>query len=485
MPSTASPPSAAPSSPRPAPTPSPPPIPSTCSAASPPPVSSSTSAAAAATNAYVHPISNLVAGTTISPAVLVAVEDVYGNIITTSSANITLAVSSGPGLLGGSTSAATAAGVATFGNVFITTAGTYTISATDATHGFTATSNTFLVAPGAATNLTFLTPPGNIIAGQLFSPATSVVLTDAFGNIATNNTSNVTVAVVSGPGSVLGTTTVSVVNGVATFGDLTIKRAGIYSLEVLDGALAGFSSAFNVIAGPAAQAVFVQQPTNVTANGNFTLVMQVEDAAGNFIGNSNAAVRLSLVGAPAGSKLNGNLTARAVNGIVTMHNISISRTGYFTLGATVTGAVTGYSAPIVVSGTPTKLAVAKQPPASVLAGTALSAVTVNILDQFGHAAAVNSAVSVSLIGPNGAVLGGTKTLHAINGVVTFSGLTISQAGSYTLRFTDGSLTPVDSRTITVTAPVQVAAAKKTVAVKKKAAVTTASVLQLVKFAFRR
>ena len=410
----------------------------------------------AATLTFEQNIANVVAGSVISPAILIGVSDAFGNILSSSSANIALTVNSGPGFLFGPTTAATSGGVATFGSLFLTRAGDYTLTATDMTDNFSAISSTFTVSPAAATSLTFLQPPTSIIAGQLFSPATSVVLTDPFGNIATNNSSNVTVAIASGPGSLLGTRTISILDGVASFGDLTIKKAGTYSFVVVDSnssLSALHSGSFNVNAGPASTAVFMQQPNAITTNGNFTLTLQVQDAAGNFIGNSNAPVRLSLVGAPAGSKLNGTLTVRAVNGVVTVHNVSLSRnTGLYTLGSTIPGYGTSYSSPIIVSGTPAKLAVGKQPAGTVAAGTALSAVTVQILDMFGNVAAANSAITVSLIGPNGAVLGGTKTLHAVNGVVTFSGLTISQAGSYTLRFTDGSLTAATSRTFTVTSP---------------------------------
>ncbi len=227
----------------------------------------------------------------------------------------------------------------------------------------------------------------------------------------------------------------------------------------------------------------MQQPSNLTSGGNFNLVLQVEDSAGNFIGNSNAPVKLSLVGAPAGSKLNGTLTTRAVNGIVTVHNVSLSKnTGLFTLGATLPGSVTSYSNPIVVAGPATKLAVTKQPPASVSAGTALSAITVQLLDAFGHVAADDSAVTVSLIGPSGAVLGGTKTLHAVNGTVTFNGLTVSKAGTYSLRFSDGKLTTATSRSFTVTSitpSLQLAAAGK-----KKAA-PSLSPISLISTLFRR
>ena len=441
--------------------------------------------AAAATLAFLQPLSNLVAGSTISPAVLVAVEDAYGNVVPSASANITLSISTGPGLLSGSTTAATSGGIATFGSVVITKSGDYVLTATDAADTLILNSNTFTVTPGAAVHLLFLNPPTTITAGQAFSSDVTAELTDAFGNIATNNVSNITISVASGPGALLGSTTLPVTSGEVDFTNLVIKKAGVYRLRIDDAGLNATSGTFTVNLGTAAQAVFVQQPTAITTGGSFNLVMQVQDSAGNFLPTSNAPVKLSLVGAPAGARLNGTLSTRAVNGIVTLHNVSLVKPpGYFTLGATVPGNTTGYSAPIIVSGPAAKLAVTKQPPVSVKAGTALSAVTVNILDAFGHVAADDSAVTVSLIGSNG-VLGGTKTLHAVNGVVTFNGLTISQAGSYSLRFTDGKLQTVNSRAITVTPSVspaaQLAAAKK----KKAVPAPTIAPIKLIVSSFLR
>jgi hypothetical protein len=44
-------------------------------------------------------------------------------------------------------------------------------------------------------------------------------------------------------------------------------------------------------------------------------------------------------------------------------------------------------------------------------------------------------------GPSGAVLGGTTTVAAVNGVATFTNLTLNLAGTYTLKATGGTLTP--------------------------------------------
>ena len=47
---------------------------------------------------------------------MVEVEDPFGNIVTSDSSSVTLAVASGPGSLSGTLTVATSSGIATFGN---------------------------------------------------------------------------------------------------------------------------------------------------------------------------------------------------------------------------------------------------------------------------------------------------------------------------------------------------------------------------------
>ncbi len=100
-----------------------------------------------------------------------------------------------------------------------------------------------------------------------------------------------------------------------------------------------------------------------------------------------------------------------------------------------------------------KLAFTVQPPASSVSGSAFSA-TVTVQDAGGGTVTTdNSNVTLSLSGGTlGANLGGTLTVQAINGVATFSGLSVDKAGiGYTLHATDASLTPADSSAFAIVA----------------------------------
>jgi hypothetical protein len=82
--------------------------------------------------AFAQQPSNTSAGAAISPAVTVAVEDPNGNTVPVDTSTVTLTLNGGTFAGGGDTvSAAAVDGVATFGNLVINAAGTYTLTATD------------------------------------------------------------------------------------------------------------------------------------------------------------------------------------------------------------------------------------------------------------------------------------------------------------------------------------------------------------------
>ncbi len=95
--------------------------------------------------AFVQQPTSTTAGATITPAVTVAVEDAGGNTVTSDTSIVTLTLSSGT-FAGGSSTVSVAAvnGVATFSNLVINSAGTYTLAAGDGSLTG-ATSNSFTI----------------------------------------------------------------------------------------------------------------------------------------------------------------------------------------------------------------------------------------------------------------------------------------------------------------------------------------------------
>ena len=206
---------------------------------------------------------------------VVTVQDAGGNAVTGSTASITLAIGTNPG--GGTLTCTTnpkaaVAGVDTFAGCKIDKAGAgYTLTATSGGLAST-TSAPFNITVGPATRVAFTTQPGGGGAASAWGQQPVVTVQDAGGNTVTTNSSSVTVAIGTNPsgGTLSGTKTVAAVNGVATFADLSIDKAGTgYTLTAADGALTGAtSSPFNITPGAAAKLAFSTSPNTSTAGAH-------------------------------------------------------------------------------------------------------------------------------------------------------------------------------------------------------------------------
>src|SRR6185503_12982381 len=96
-----------------------------------------------------------------------AVQDSFGNTVTTSSASIAVAIGTNPGggTLSGTTTATAVSGVASFSNLSINKVGTgYTLTAASAPLTG-ATSAGFTITPTTASKLAFTAQPTNTTAG--------------------------------------------------------------------------------------------------------------------------------------------------------------------------------------------------------------------------------------------------------------------------------------------------------------------------------
>ena len=189
--------------------------------------------------------SNTAAGSAITPAVTIQIQDANGNL-TASTASVTVAIGTNPGAgtLSGTATVAAVNGVATFSTLSINTPGTgYTLTA--ASLGLAgATSSAFNIVPGAASRLVFGTQPSSVPVGIAISPAVTVQILDAGGNL-TTSAASVTVAIGTNPaGGVLsGTKTLNAVAGVATFSNLSIDKAGTgYTFTAASTGLTGATS---------------------------------------------------------------------------------------------------------------------------------------------------------------------------------------------------------------------------------------------------
>jgi hypothetical protein len=184
----------------------------------------------------------------IQPAVKII--DANGDIMTTSTAPVTLTVTNGMAELYGTTTVKAVNGVATFTNLAIILAGS-NYSLTAISPGLTSSlSNSFNVGPGAGVILDFITEP--VASGLASRFSVQVAIRDAFGNIDANSTAEVTLSITPGsgePGAILsGTTTQKAENGVATFNYLSIdpEKSNYKLTATSPGLISTTSHSFNV-----------------------------------------------------------------------------------------------------------------------------------------------------------------------------------------------------------------------------------------------
>ena len=104
----------------------------------------------------------------------VKIEDQFGNLVSSDNTDkVTLGIASGPGgFAGGSTTTVTVSGgIATFGNLVLNTAGSYTAERERHRRADRHRSSAFTVTPAGADHLIFGVEPSDATAGVPISPA--------------------------------------------------------------------------------------------------------------------------------------------------------------------------------------------------------------------------------------------------------------------------------------------------------------------------
>jgi len=120
------------------------------------------------------------------------------------------------------------------GGVQLKTAGTQSVTVTG--DGRTGSQTGITVNPGAAAKLLWVTQPSSPVVSGIVWEDFSIQVTDAYNNrIASDNTTDITVS--PDTGAFGGTTTQTVVAGVATFDDITYPNAGTITVTGNSGAL--------------------------------------------------------------------------------------------------------------------------------------------------------------------------------------------------------------------------------------------------------
>jgi len=267
----------------------------------------------------------------------------------------------------------------------------------------------------AGSQLVFTVPPTNTAAGAAITPAVQVAVQDALGNTVTSFSGTVTVTLAANPGggTLAGHPTVTAVNGVATFADLSIDRVSTgYMLQATGAGLTTASVPFDVTPGAATQLAFTVQPTNTAAGAPITPAVQVtaRDASGNTATQFTGNITVALGANQGGATLGGVPTHAAVAGVASFPGLSLNKTGSgYTLTAT-TGGIPGVATSAqfnVIAAAAGQLALTTPPSATAQSGAPFAQQpAVQVQDANGNPVATQGvSVTASIAtGPAGASL---------------------------------------------------------------------------------
>jgi alpha-tubulin suppressor-like RCC1 family protein len=401
--------------------------------------------------------SNTTAGVDIAPSVRVAIQDAYGNTVTTATNGVFLAFGTNPvsGSLSGDIGLNAAAGIATFAHLYIEQAGTgYTITATSP--GLTSvTSDPFNIAPDVATAIVTNAGTGqSATVGATVSTAPSVKVRDHLGN----GVAGVSVTFGVTVGSITGASATTNAAGIATVGSWTLGvTSGTQTLTATASGLSGSPVSITATATPdaAASLQITTQPTSSTSGAaiNPSVVVKVEDAHGNVVTTASNTVAMAIGTNPAAGVLSGTVSIAAVAGVATFSSLSLDKAGSgYTLSATATGLTGATSSPFnVTAGSPARIVITTQPTNAIVGSSIAPAIAVAITDAAGNATTATNSVSLAIgTNPGSGTLSGTTTVAAVGGVASFSDISIDNAGAgYTITASSSGLTGATSNSFNI------------------------------------
>ncbi len=392
-------------------------------------------------------------GSALTDSLAVRITDRYGNSV--GGAVVTWAPTGG-GSVSPSSSTTGTAGTAATRRMLGTTAGPQGATATAAALKGSPVVFAMTALPASPTSL--VKTSGDNQSGSVSAPLTDslvVRLLDASGNGVPGR--NVTFAIATGGGASSPTSATTDTAGRAatrwTLGPVTGGNSLIASSS-------GFSVTFQATSNSAAATTLLAN-SPLTQNGTAGLPagsppsVKVTDANGNPV--AGVAITFSVAGG-GGSILPVTPVTTNASGIATLSQWVL---GTVAGGNTVTASAAGLTPSSLTftssgaAGAAAQLQVQTEPSSSAQSGVALAVQpAVRLADIFGNAVTTSGTVVTAALASGSGTLGGTLTASTVGGVANFTNLAVTgPTGSYTIRFTSGSLTPDTSAVVTIGAGV--------------------------------
>lgn len=284
----------------------------------------------------------------------VEVVDAKGNRVTSYATPITVGVATGPSgfTLIGTVSVTPASGLATFADVVLQRAGTYTLVLTSGAVPSLTTTSISVAAALAATIAADSGSGQTGTAGSALAKPFVARVTDSFGNAVSGRT--VTWAVASGGGALGGTSSATDTTGRART-TLTLGTvAGTNTVTATSSGLSGSPVTFTAsgTAAAANQLVVTTQPTTTVIAGaplSPAVAVTAKDAGANVVTTFTGTVTASIASGPAGATIIGTTTATAASGVASFSNLAFDKAGTYTLSFAATGLTSATSSSFSVT----------------------------------------------------------------------------------------------------------------------------------------
>jgi hypothetical protein len=277
---------------------------------------------------------------------------------------------------------------------------------------------------GVATKLVLSTEPvAPATNGGLLATQPVIRFQDQYNNLTSTGTSSVTASAVEGTWTLGGTSTVSIIDGAATFTDLTAGAATALSgvtISFTSGSLNSMtSSGFNI---PAPAAPTLAAAASATVDQDFVVTYPSNSNWQNAV--SGVTVGGQALDGAAFFVADGQITFKPSASALLQSpgdkNIAVSATGYS--DATVTQTVG--------AGVATKLAITTQPTAPATNGGVLAMQpVVRFQDQYSNNTTGTADVTAAPANGGTWTLGGVTTVTPLSEIATFSGLTAASSAS--------------------------------------------------------
>ena len=388
---------------------------------------------------------------------VVQLKDASGNNVSQAGVAITASVQPSAGVtVSGSSATTNASGAATFGALTLSgPAGSYTLTFNSGSLP-PVTSTAIALSAGSGSRLALIVQPSaSAPSGSPFATQPQVQLRDGSGNPVAQSGVVVTAAILTGGGTLGGTTTATTnASGVATFTDLSITGT-VGARTLLFGATnytTVTSNAINITAGPPAALAIVTQPSATAQSGApFATqpAVQLEDASGNPVAQGGVTVTVSVSG---GASLFGSNSATTnSSGVATFSGLGLSGTvGSYTLSF-VSGGLSGVTSSSINlgAGAATQLTITTQPAGAMSGNAFTTQPVIQLRDASGNPvpqAGIDVSASVNQAGAS--LIGTTTAQTNASGAATFADLGLSgTTGSYTLDFAASGLPNVTSAPI--------------------------------------